>query len=395
MKILVINCGSSSIKYELFNMEEHTVLTSGVMERIGEVKSTLKHKWRTDDNAYAENIYQQQVNNHQDAFGLIRQAMRESGVMDDLNQLAVVGHRVVHGGETFKEPALINEAVMHGIRKVSSLAPLHNPANLIGIEVAMNIMPDIPHVAVFDTAFHQSIPDYAYRYALPEELYHDHGVRRYGFHGTSHYHVAKRAAEYLNRPLRTLNLITLHLGNGASAAAIRQGQCVDTSMGLTPLEGLIMGTRCGDIDPAIPFYLAKHTHLSIDDVETLLNKQSGLKGICGFNDMREIHHQAKNGNPAAQLAIEMYCYRIKKYLGAYCAILGQVDAIIFTAGIGENAAFIREKVCDGLSNLGIHLDKEKNSKHSSDISMADSTVKLLVIPTDEEWEIAQQAMSLL
>jgi acetate kinase len=398
MKILVINCGSSSIKYELFNMKEHRVLTSGVLERIGETNSKLTHKWLVDDGNQADKTFEQNINDHQQAFDLIHQAMRESKVMEDLSELAAVGHRVVHGGEAFKDPARLNDTVIQGIKKVSSLAPLHNPANLTGIEIAMKIMPDIPHVAVFDTAFHQSIPEYAFRYALPEELYHDHGVRRYGFHGTSHYYVAKRAAEHLGRPLRSLNLITLHLGNGASAAAIQQGRCVDTSMGLTPLEGLIMGTRSGDIDPAIPFYLTKHTHLSFDDVDTMLNKQSGLKGICGFNDMREIHHQAKNGNPAAQLAIDMYCYRIKKYLGAYYAVLEHVDALVFTAGIGENAAFIREKICEGLSGLGIQLDAKKNqvpSQQTLEINTVDSQVKLLVIPTDEEWEIAQQTMGLL
>jgi acetate kinase len=398
MKILVINCGSSSIKYELFNMEEHTVLTSGVLERIGEANSKLTHTWRTDSGNLDTKVYEITINNHQQAFDLIRQAMRESKVMKDLNELAAVGHRVVHGGETFKQPTLINESVLQGIRKVSLLAPLHNPANLTGIEIAMSIMPDIPHVAVFDTAFHQTIPDYAYRYALPEYLYQTYSVRRYGFHGTSHYYVAKQAADYLNRPLESLNLITLHLGNGASAAAIRRGQCVDTSMGLTPLEGLIMGTRSGDIDPAIPFYLANQTHMSFSDIDNLLNKQSGLKGICGFNDMREIRQQAENGKDSAQLAIDMYCYRIKKYLGAYSAVLGRVDAIIFTAGIGENAGFIRKEVCEGLNGLGIHLDKEKNQRRSSDIldiGTADSPVKILVIPTDEEWEIAQQTMSLL
>ncbi|MCG6968150.1 MAG: acetate kinase [Gammaproteobacteria bacterium] len=398
MKILVINCGSSSIKYELFNMEEHTVLTSGVLERIGESNSKLKHKWRTVGSRLDEKIYEQKIKDHQQAFDLIHRAMRESKVMKDLSELAAVGHRVVHGGEAFKQPALIDDTVLEGVRKVTPLAPLHNPANLTGIEIAMKIMPNIPHVAVFDTAFHQTIPEYAFRYALPEDLYQSHGVRRYGFHGTSHYYVAKQAAHHLNESLHSLNLITLHLGNGASAAAIRQGECMDTSMGLTPLEGLIMGTRSGDIDPAIPFYLAKQTHLSFADIDNLLNKQSGLKGICGYNDMREIHLQAQNGNSSAQLAIEMYCYRIKKYLGAYCAVLGRVDAIVFTAGIGENADFIREKVCDGLDGLGICLDTEKNQwlgSDCTDISTAGSPVKILVVPTDEEWEIAQQTLSLV
>lgn len=379
-------------------MDEHKVLTSGVLERIGEADSKLTHKWRSNDGELNSKTYQQKVKDHQHAFDLIRQAMRESKVMEDVSDLAAVSHRVVHGGEAFKQPILIDETVLRSIRNVSSLAPLHNPANLTGIEIAMNIMPNIPHVAVFDTAFHQTIPDYAYRYALPEELYKHYGVRRYGFHGTSHHYVAKQAALYMHKPLHSVNLITLHLGNGASAAAIRGGQCVDTSMGLTPLEGLIMGTRSGDIDPAIPFYLAKQAHLSFTDIDNLLNKQSGLKGICGVNDMREIHRQAQNGNPSAQLAIEMYCYRIKKYLGAYYTILGYVDAIIFTAGIGENADFIRDKVCEGLDGLGINLDREKNKQQCSDIidiSDAESAIKILVIPTDEEWEIAQQTMSLL
>jgi acetate kinase len=379
-------------------MEEHTVLTSGVLERIGEANSKLKHKWRSDNGSLNEKFDEQKIIDHHRAFDLIRQVMRETNVMEDINELAAVGHRVVHGGEDFKQPALIDENVLKGIRKIIPLAPLHNPANITGIEIAMNIMPDIPHVAVFDTAFHHTIPEYAYRYALPEDLYQTYGVRRYGFHGTSHFYVAKRAANYLNQPLQSINLITLHLGNGASAAAIRQGECVDTSMGLTPLEGLIMGTRCGDIDPAIPFYLTKQTHLSFSDIDNLLNKQSGLKGICGVNDMREIHQQVQDGNPAAQLAIDMYCYRIKKYLGAYYAALGHVDAVVFTAGIGENASFIREQVCEGLAGLDIYLDTEKNLARSSgtcDISAEESRVKILVVPTDEEWEIAQQTMSLL
>ncbi len=379
-------------------METHTVLTSGVLERIGEASSKLTHKWLTEDGRQVEKTYEEKIKDHQQAFDLIRHAMRESKVMEYINELAAVGHRVVHGGEAFQQPVVIDKNVLKGIRKVTPLAPLHNPANLIGIEIAMKTILNIPHVAVFDTAFHQTIPDYAYRYALPEDLYQTYSVRRYGFHGTSHYYVAKQTAQYLNQPLQSVNLITLHLGNGASAAAIRQGKCVDTSMGLTPLEGLIMGTRSGDIDPAIPFFLAKQTHLSFVDIDNLLNKQSGLKGICGFNDMRVIHDQAESGNESARLAIEMYCYRIKKYLGAYYAVLGRVDAIVFTAGIGENASFIREKVCEDLKGLGIHLDIEKNQMRSSDvldISTADSPVKILVIPTDEEWEIAQQTMGLL
>lgn len=398
MNILVINCGSSSIKYELFNMAQHTVFTSGVLERIGETNSKLKHQWLTEDGDPEQKTYEQEIKDHKQAFGLIHQAMGESILGEDNTELTAMGHRVVHGGEAFKQPVLINDTVLEGIRKVTPLAPLHNPANLTGIEIAMSILPDIPHVAVFDTAFHQTIPDYAYRYALPEHLYADYGIRRYGFHGTSHFYVSKQAAQYLEIPLEAINLISLHLGNGASAAAIQQGQCVDTSMGLTPLEGLIMGTRCGDIDPAIPFYLAEEAHLSYADINNLLNKQSGLKGICGINDMREIQQLAESGDEAARLAIEMYCYRIKKYIGAYSAALDHVDAIVFTAGIGENADFIREEVCAGLNALGIILDSAKNQLQCSDvleIHAAESSVKILVIATDEEWEIAQQTMSLL
>lgn len=398
MKILVINCGSSSIKYVLFEMDAHRILTSGVLDRIGETGGRLRHDWLDDDDVQKEQVYQRDVADHRQAFELIRQAMRESDVMDDINELAAIGHRVVHGGETFTQPALIDEAVLAGIRKVAPLAPLHNPANLTGIEIAMAIAPSVPHVAVFDTAFHQTIPDYAYRYALPDQLYTDHGVRRYGFHGTSHSYVAGMAADSLGAPLQSLNLITLHLGNGASAAAIRQGRCVDTSMGLTPLEGLIMGTRSGDIDPAIPFYLAKQANLTFAEIDDLLNRHSGLKGICGFNDMREVHQQAEQGNASAILAIEMYCYRIRKYIGAYTAVLGRVDAIVFTAGIGENAAFIRAQVCDDLAGLGIVLDATKNKLSCEgvlDISTAESVVRVLVVPTDEEWEIAMQTRSLL
>jgi acetate kinase len=398
MNILVINCGSSSVKYELFEMDTRRVLTSGVLDRIGEAGGRLKHGWLDADGIQQQRIYEQDVADHHRAFDLIRQAMRESDVMDDINELAAIGHRVVHGGETFTQPALIDETVLAGIRKVAPLAPLHNPANLTGIEIAMAIAPDIPHVAVFDTAFHQTIPDYAFRYALPEKLYTDYGVRRYGFHGTSHHYVAQRAAEYLGVPLQSINLISLHLGNGASAAAIRQGQCVDTSMGLTPLEGLVMGTRSGDIDPAIPFYLARQAGMSYADIDDLLNRHSGLKGICGFNDMREVQQQAEQGNASARLAIDIYCYRIRKYIGAYCAVLGSVDAIVFTAGIGENAAFIRAQVCDELGGLGIELDTAKNKLHVDgvqDIATAESLVRILVIPTDEEWEIAMQTRSLL
>jgi len=291
---------------------------------------------------------------------------------------------------------LINDKVIETVRRLSPLAPLHNPANLLGIEVALQSAPDVPQVAVFDTAFHQSIPMHAFRYAIPQDLYEAHHVRRYGFHGTSHYYVAKQTATLMDRPLNSLNLISLHLGNGASAAAVKEGISIDTSMGMTPLEGLIMGTRCGDIDPAIIFYLKRETGLARDEVETLLNKDSGLKGICGVNDMRQIEELAQAGNSQAQLAIEMVCYRIKKYIGAYYAVLGRLDALIFTAGIGEKSPLIRAGACRGLSHLGIDVDPEKNNRRSKEvfeIQTGDSSVKVLVIPTNEELEIAEQTLA--
>lgn len=398
MKILVINCGSSSVKYELFDMDSTLALTSGVLDRIGEHGARLAQRWLDAAGARRERVYEQAVADHFQAFELIWRAMRETGLLADMDELAAIGHRVVHGGETFTQPVLIDDDVLQGIRKVVPLAPLHNPANLAGIEIAMQIAPGVPQVAVFDTAFHCSIPDYAYRYALPERLYADYGVRRYGFHGTSHHYVAVSAAKLLGVPPAAVNLITLHLGNGSSAAAIRQGRCVDTSMGLTPLEGLVMGTRCGDIDPAIPFFLNRQAGMSFADIDDLLNRDSGLKGICGHNDMREVNERAMLGDTAAQRAIAMYCYRIRKYIGAYTAVLGRVDALVFTAGIGENAAFIRAQVCDGLDHLGIELDELKNEARTSgarEISTNHSAVRILVVPTNEEWEIARQARSLL
>jgi acetate kinase len=285
--------------------------------------------------------------------------------------------------------------VVERIRALGPLAPLHNPANLTGIEVCLRLFPDLPQVAVFDTAFHQTMPEHAYRYALPEAWYSEYRVRRYGFHGTSHQYVARQAAAFLHRPLASLNLITLHLGNGASAAAIRQGACVDTSMGLTPLEGLMMGTRCGDIDPAIPFYIGAATDATPAELEAALNRDSGIKGICGDNDMRAVQQRAGAGDARARLAIDMYCYRIRKYIGAYCAVLGHVDALVFTAGIGENSALIRETVCSGLERLGIALDPDKNHAARSAtaaVERAGAAVSVLVVPTNEEIEIARQTL---
>jgi acetate kinase len=398
MKILVINSGSSSIKYRLFDMTDKTVLASGVMEQIGEAQSRLTHYTRNSKGEMEEIINSESVADHQQGFQLIGSVMGESGALQDTAELSGIGHRVVHGGEEFKEPTIIDENVIDTIRRLSPLAPLHNPANLLGIEVAMQSAPQVPQVAVFDTAFHQSIPIHAFRYAIPQDLYEAHQVRRYGFHGTSHAYVTKQAAALLDRPLNALNLITLHLGNGASAAAIKGGKSIDTSMGMTPLEGLIMGTRCGDIDPAIIFYLKRKTGQARDEVEAILNKDSGLKGICGLNDMRQIEELARAGNSQAQLAIDMVCYRIKKYIGAYYAVLGRLDALVFTAGIGEKSPLIRADACRGLAHLGIEIDPEKNarkSKEAFEIQRHDSSVRVLVIPTNEELEIAEQTVEVV
>jgi acetate kinase len=338
------------------------------------------------------------VADHREAIMVMADMLRESGVLVDISELAGVGHRVVHGGEDFHQPIRIDETVIAAIEELPPLAPLHNPANLMGIRVTMEHVAGIPHVAVFDTAFHQSIPEHAYLYALPYGLYEEQKVRRYGFHGTSHGYVAQQAAIYHDRPLADLNIITLHLGNGASAAAIRNGKCIDTSMGLTPLEGLVMGTRSGDLDPAILFYLGRENDLDMDALDTLLNKESGLKGICGENDMRTISEAAEQGDNQSGLALAMFCYRIKKYIGAYMAALGGVDCIVFTGGIGENSAIVRQMSCQGLEWFGLSLDDEKNSFRQQgimEIQVADSRVSLLVIPTDEEHEIARQTLQVI
>lgn len=371
MTILVINAGSSSIKYQLFNGQQAAPLASGLIDRIGEPAAA--------------------VANHLQALEQVVAQLRSSGALASLDQLTAIGHRVVHGGEQFSQPVLIDAEVIRAIRDMIPLAPLHNPANLEGIEVMQRLCPGVPQVAVFDTAFHQSMPDYAFRYALPERLYRDHWVRRYGFHGTSHHHVAKRAAGFLSAPVDSLNLITLHLGNGCSAAAIASGQCIDTSMGMTPLEGLMMGTRCGDIDPALHFYLLRESGLTADQLEKLLYKESGLKGVCGCSDMREVAAKASGGDTAAQLARAMFAYRIKKTLGSYYAVLGRVDAVIFTGGIGENDVELRQQICAGLEGLGITVATEATtaSDNIQALHGTDSRVKLLVIPTNEELEIAR------
>ena len=396
MRVLVINSGSSSIKFRLYDMEQEGLLVSGTLERIGESDTNSVYRIYTtagDIEEYKENL---PVADHTAGLEQIFAFLKNSGPANSLKSLYAIGHRVVHGGETFQAPTLIDESVVEGIRTMIPLAPLHNPANLAGIEATRRLCPQVPQVAVFDTAFFKSLPPHACRYALPDELYRQHHIRRYGFHGTSHQHVAGQAAVYLQQPLESLRLITLHLGNGASAAAIRDGICIDTSMGMTPLEGLVMGTRCGDIDPSVHFYLARTLGMNLDQIETLLNHDSGMKGLCGVKDMREVHRLADKGDEQAQLAIDIYCYRISKYIGAYSVSLGRLDALVFTAGIGENDSLVRQSVCDRLSLLGITLNHKLNQSGASgsfDISGEGSKIKVLVIPANEELEIARQVVS--
>ena len=395
MKVAVINCGSSSIKYEVFSSKGLVMLASGLIEKIGSDDSRLHQRKRRANGSFEVHIHTKPLKGHEEGFEFMAQVNRDDRIIKDESELRGIGHRVVHGGELFREPALIDDEVVAAIRSLIPLAPLHNPSNLLGIELARTRFPGVPQVAVFDTAFHQTLPPCAFHYAVPNDWYTGHHVRRYGFHGTSHLYVSREAARYLGKSPETINLITLHLGNGVSAAAVQGGVSVDTSMGLTPLEGLVMGTRSGDIDPALPFFIMREMGMSADQVEKSLNSQSGLKGICGVNDMREIEGRAKNGDERANLALEIFCYRIKKYIGAYCAVLGRLDAIVFTGGIGENSVLVRSMVCSGLDHMGISLDEASNAVASGNVAeiQADgSPVKLLVVKTDEEREIARQTI---
>lgn len=396
--ILVLNSGSSSLKFQLFTTDDLRPIASGIIEQIGE-NSSHAHLHYTDGEGKSQKIsLELSIPEHKSAIATMSALLKESNLLLHLDQLKGIGHRVVHGGETFHQPVLIDQTVMAGIRDLIPLAPLHNPAHLGSMEVTMEQAPNTPQVAVFDTAFHQTIPIHSYLYALPFELYKKEKVRRYGFHGTSHGYVGKEAARFLGRPFSSLKIITLHLGNGASAAAIANGSCQDTSMGMTPLEGLVMGTRSGDLDPAILFYLARETGMSLHELDELLNKKSGLKGICGDNDMRTITQRIKGGDKQAELALEIFCYRLKKYIGSYLAVLGGADCIVFTGGIGEHAALVRQKSCEGLQELGIILDREKNEVHSGEaraIHGQQSKIQILVIPTNEELEIAAQTQQLI
>jgi acetate kinase len=395
VKVAVINCGSSSIKYEVFAVPDLVMLATGLIEKIGGSESSLRQRKRNPDGTFDNQVYSRSLADHREGFDFMAQVNREDRIIKDESELFGIGHRVVHGGELFREPTLIDDRVVSAIGSLIPLAPLHNPSNLLGIEIARTRFPNVPQVAVFDTAFHQTLPPHAFHYAVPYDWYTGHHVRRYGFHGTSHLFVSGEAARYLGKSPETLNLITLHLGNGASCAAVQGGLSIDTSMGLTPLEGLVMGTRSGDIDPALHFFMMRETGMSAEELEKSLNSQSGLKGICALSDMREIQDRAKNGDEQAGLAIEMFCYRVKKYIGAYTAALGQVDAIVFTGGIGENSVFVRSRVCSGLGHMGIILDEDRNGVISGDVAeiQADGgAVKVLVVRTDEEREIARQTI---
>ncbi len=397
MKVLVINCGSSSLKFQLFNMETESVLAKGLVERIGEGDGS---KFKYDGGASKiEEIVA--APDHGTAFEIMIGHLidKKHGVLESVKAIDAVGHRVVHGGEAFTDSALIDERVIRIVEEQAPLAPLHNPPNLTGIRAARKTLSDVPHVAVFDTAFHQTLPKHAFMYALPYELYETHRVRRYGFHGTSHKFVARRAAEILGKPFGEFTGITCHLGNGCSMAAVRNGQSIDTSMGLTPLEGLIMGTRSGDIDPALPFFLSSQTRMTLAEIDTLLNRKSGVLGVSGVsNDMRELIDAAEGGNARADLALKMFAYRVKKYIGAYLAVLNGCDAIVFTGGIGERDPDQREMICSDLETLGIEIDKKLNASviaKETIVSLPLSRVKVMIVPTNEELEIARETAELV
>ena len=389
MKILVINAGSSSLKYQLIDMDSETVLAKGLCERIGIDGSNLQHTNIAKDE---KTKIEKPMKDHGDAIQMVIDALvdGEIGVISSMDEIGAVGHRVVHGAEEFADSCVITDAVMKALEKCVPLAPLHNPPNLIGIEACTKIMPNVPQIAVFDTAFHQTMPPKAFMYALPYEYYENDGIRKYGFHGTSHKYVSQKAAEFLGKPASELKIVTCHLGNGSSISAVDGGKCVDTSMGFTPLDGVPMGTRTGSMDPAVVTYLINQKGMDAKSVDTLMNKQSGVQGVSGVSsDFRDLSAAADEGNERAKLALDMFAYQVKKYIGSYAAAMGGIDAVVFTAGVGENDAQTRAAVTDGLGFLGIKVDADKNNTRGTvDISAADATVKTLVIPTNEELMIA-------
>ncbi|HCC06647.1 MAG TPA: acetate kinase [Clostridiales bacterium] len=389
MKVLVVNCGSSSLKYQLLDMETEVVLAKGYAEKVGIEGTFTNHQANGD----SKTIYKQ-LNNHKEAIQFMIELLtdKENGVISDINEIDAVGHRVVHGGESFNKSVIIDADVKEAIKKFIPLAPLHNPANLTGVLECEKILSNVPMVAVFDTAFHQTMEKVAYLYALPYEYYEKYGVRRYGFHGTSHKYIASKVGETLNKSINDLKIISCHLGNGASVCAINKGKVQDTSMGFTPLEGLMMGTRCGDIDPAIIKYLHDKEGLTIEQIDTILNQKSGLLGVSGISsDMRDIEKAIEEGNERAKVSIDMFEYEVVKYIGAYVAAMNGVDVIAFTAGVGENDIGVREKICEYLQFLGITIDKEANSCRGKlrEISTSNSKIKVMVVPTNEELTIAR------
>ena len=398
MKILVLNCGSSSIKFQFINMDTRQVLAEGIAERIGEDVALFTYK----SEKFTRKKSEMAIENHEQGLQLIIDSLLDenNGVIRDKSEIDAVGHRLVHAGEHYSDAVVVTDHVVEVMRECVPLAPLHNPANMKGIEAVKANMPKVPQCGVFDTAFHQTMPPQAYLYPLPLEMYRTHKIRRYGFHGTSHKYVSQRAAEFLQRDLAELKIISCHMGNGASITAIAGGKSVDTSMGLTPLEGLMMGTRCGDIDPAIPIHMQQQLGLSVDEVNVILNKKSGMLGLSSIsNDMRVIENEIlKHQNPQATTAHDVYCYRIKKYIGAYFAAMNGLDVLIFTGGVGENMPIMRSLACRDLDALGIRLDEEANSRFSNKIevlSAADSRVTVLKVPTNEELMIALETQRLL
>lgn len=391
-KILAINAGSSSFKFELFNMPEETEIARGLVERIG-----LSGGKFTLNSEGGREIIERDFKNHKEAVNVMLETLVDKKIIQSIEDIDGTGHRVVHGGETFTDAVVIDKAVTREIEKLSEFAPLHNLANLMGIQAMMELLPDVTHVAVFDTSFHQTMPESSYLYSLPYKYYKDYRIRKFGFHGTSHKYVTNRAGELLKRPLEELRLISCHLGNGASIAAVKAGESLDTSMGFTPLAGVTMGTRSGNIDPSLIPYIMEKTDKSAVEVLNVLNKESGLLGVSGFSsDLRDITEEAKNGNERAELALEVFSSSIHKYMGSYAARMGGVDAIIFTAGVGENSALIREKVLDSLEFMGVYLNKKTNNETvgiEATISHSYSPVKVLVIPTDEEVMIAREVLS--
>ncbi|MEU1314237.1 acetate kinase [Streptomyces tibetensis] len=393
-RVLVLNSGSSSLKYQLLDMRDSSRLAVGLVERIGEQTSRLKHTPAGGESRERGGA----IADHDAALKAVAEELAKDGLGLDSPELAAIGHRVVHGGKHFTEPTVVDDAVLAEIERLIPVAPLHNPANLTGLRTAQALRPDLPQVAVFDTAFHTTMPESAARYAIDVETADEHRIRRYGFHGTSHAYVSRATAGLLGKDPAETNVIVLHLGNGASASAVRGGRCVDTSMGLTPLEGLVMGTRSGDIDPAVIFHLMRVGGMSADEIDTLLNKKSGLIGLCGDNDMREIRRRVDEGDEQAELAFDIYIHRLKKYIGAYYAVLGRVDAVAFTAGVGENAAPVRAAALAGLEELGLAVDGERNAVRGDEarlISPEGARVAVAVVPTDEELEIATQTYALV